>query len=496
MSAPARLPRWSQGELWNIQGRLVYDWTYAGYKQGAAPIPVLPVTVDIKRQYGAKGDGRSDDSKALQAALNDMTRGVLFFPAGTYILTSVFNIRKPIVLRGAGKGQTFLRFPKSLTDLFGNTYVEGNNRGTSQYSHGTGFINFGGWDPTGRTFTKLTWVKKDAQLGTRRLYVADTSAIAVGGYVRVLQKDPGDGSLMLYLNGGTLPIPPALRGYPDPARLVTRVTAKGADWITLERPVPYAIRARWAPEIHRVMPLIDGSCCVELLTVSFPLTQYPGHLKELGYNGIHLNQVVNGWVKDVAVVNSDMGVYFWGSAFCTIDGLTIANDGGSRGWFNGHRGIWLEHGSDNLYIRFNQAVRFVHDISVAGTEQGSVFTQGYGADINLDHHRSSPFANLFVDMFMGLGGRVFDASGDARLGTHGAMYETFWNLRSKMNFLLPEPDFAPNMTMVALMSTDNADSPYNWWVEPLARVYPTNLWSSMKGNRAKRLPPSLGTPAY
>jgi hypothetical protein len=31
--------------------------------------------------------------------------------------------------------------------------------GTSQYSHGTGFINIGGWDPTGRDFTKLNWIK-------------------------------------------------------------------------------------------------------------------------------------------------------------------------------------------------------------------------------------------------------------------------------------------------------------------------------------------------
>ncbi len=37
------------------------------------------------------------------------------YHAGTYILTSVFNIRKPIVLRGDGKGKTILMFPKSLT---------------------------------------------------------------------------------------------------------------------------------------------------------------------------------------------------------------------------------------------------------------------------------------------------------------------------------------------------------------------------------------------
>ena len=32
--------------------------------------------------------------------------------------------------------------------------------GTSQYSHGTGLLNVGGWDPNGRDWTKITWVKE------------------------------------------------------------------------------------------------------------------------------------------------------------------------------------------------------------------------------------------------------------------------------------------------------------------------------------------------
>lgn len=39
------------------------------------------------------------------------------------------------------------------------------------------------------------------------------------------------------------------------------------------------------------------------------------------------------------------------------------------------RGMWLEHGSDNLAIRFSMGVRMVHDMTVSGYEMGSVFTQ-------------------------------------------------------------------------------------------------------------------------
>lgn len=79
---------------------------------------------------------------------------------GTYALHSVINWRKPIVIRGDGRGKTILKFPKSLTELYGNTWVEGKWVGTSQYSHGTGFMNIGGWDPTGRDFTKITTVTR------------------------------------------------------------------------------------------------------------------------------------------------------------------------------------------------------------------------------------------------------------------------------------------------------------------------------------------------
>jgi hypothetical protein len=44
---------------------------------------------------------------------------------------------------------------------------------------------------------------------------------------------------------------------------------------------------------------------------------------------------------------SCMRAHSWGSTFTTVDGLTISTTA-PRGEFGGHRGIWLEHGSDNL----------------------------------------------------------------------------------------------------------------------------------------------------
>jgi polygalacturonase len=71
------------GELWNSSG-LLSDWSFAGYGAGMEKIPDLPVTVDVKRDFGAAGDGRKDDTAAVLAALNATQEagGVVFFPAG------------------------------------------------------------------------------------------------------------------------------------------------------------------------------------------------------------------------------------------------------------------------------------------------------------------------------------------------------------------------------------------------------------------------------
>jgi len=37
-----------QGELWSPRDRLVYEWSWAGYMQGSAEPPRLPVTVNLK----------------------------------------------------------------------------------------------------------------------------------------------------------------------------------------------------------------------------------------------------------------------------------------------------------------------------------------------------------------------------------------------------------------------------------------------------------------
>eukprot|EP00879_Flechtneria_rotunda_P031047 GHRR01033877.1.p1 GENE.GHRR01033877.1~~GHRR01033877.1.p1 ORF type:complete len:132 (+),score=26.97 GHRR01033877.1:287-682(+) len=71
------------GESWAPSGP-ISDWSFAGYGAGLASIPYYPVRFDIKRDFKAAGDGRLDDTWAVQAAVRAAAKhgGVVYFPPG------------------------------------------------------------------------------------------------------------------------------------------------------------------------------------------------------------------------------------------------------------------------------------------------------------------------------------------------------------------------------------------------------------------------------
>src|SRR5664279_2950714 len=77
------------------------------YAADAAEASSLAATSHVNaRQYGAKGDGKADDSKALQAALDaaQTTGPICFVPAGLYHLDGPLTVPAGVTLCGASGG--------------------------------------------------------------------------------------------------------------------------------------------------------------------------------------------------------------------------------------------------------------------------------------------------------------------------------------------------------------------------------------------------------
>ncbi len=67
------------------------DWTKAGYP---GKIPNVNANIVNVRDIGAKGDGATDDYHAIQSAIDSAPNpAVIFFPAGTYRITSQLNLK-------------------------------------------------------------------------------------------------------------------------------------------------------------------------------------------------------------------------------------------------------------------------------------------------------------------------------------------------------------------------------------------------------------------
>lgn len=479
------------GEKWQPNSRLP-DFSYAGYHAGEFPLPRSPARWNLKRDFHAIGDGKTDDTNALREALRTTGNGVLFIPEGTYLISQRIDITKTnLVIRGAGPGNTILYFPKSLQDLFGNS-AKGTEQ--SQWAFRPGLINVTGKDPID-SHTRLATVTGVAHRGDRILQLSNPISVKPNEWIRLVQSDPpkeqaNTGSLIKYLYGNLMEPGADLLGTRSVVRFLSRVKRSHGTKIELERPIPCDVEMEWSPEIHRFTPAVQ-EVGIEHLSIHFPWSPYPGHFKEKGYNALFFQGVSYSWVDDVEIQNADFGVDFNSTNFCTIRNVVLTTSASravndeSRG-ANGHHGIDISHGTENLVSNFDVRTKFVHDISVEWYALHTVFANGKGVDLNMDHHREANYSSLFSNLDCGAGTRPFNSGGSGNRGAHSGAYSTYWNIRASNPIELPPKDFGPLLNFVGLSpKSPGLTSPYQWLVES-GKVCPEDLQGAMQKRRIQR----------
>src|SRR5258706_5820513 len=189
------------GELWSPRSRLP-DFSFAGYHFGDDPIPDIPVRATVT-DFGAKGDGVSDDTEAFLRAIASTSEGAVRIPAGRYVITQVLKLtRSGVVLRGAGRDATVLYFPKPLVDMIGpSPEWAGSNTAKGRWSWGGGVL----WCEGRDAGVHLTDVTGPASRGDTALTLSSAAGLAAGKTIRLVQHDPPDDSLRRHLHAEQSP---------------------------------------------------------------------------------------------------------------------------------------------------------------------------------------------------------------------------------------------------------------------------------------------------
>jgi len=125
-------------DLLNISDAYTFRGSQSGYTSRTGPTTDQPITRTLQqklddyvnvRDFGATGDGNTNDSAALQRAIDEVLFGnfalttprlrrVIHVPAGVYLITTSLKLPSYIHLQGEGKGRTIIRQSSNLSPVF------------------------------------------------------------------------------------------------------------------------------------------------------------------------------------------------------------------------------------------------------------------------------------------------------------------------------------------------------------------------------------------
>ena len=470
------------GESWQATGGPLPDFSYAGYQRGEKPLPERAPDVSVK-DYGAVGDGTTDDSAAIQKAIDENPGKTIALPGGRYRLSDVVNIKSSgTVLQGEGPEKTVIVAPVPLQEIH-PLPVQYPDTGGTAYAYSGGFIKVQG--STGYYSSDARPVTAPAKRGDTVLQLAPGHPFKAGDEIVVIASETEGLTLLQYLYRDD-PTDLSEAGSDRSFRHVSRVQSVEGASVTLERPLRIDLRPEWKAEVRTFQPRLE-EVGIEHLAFEFPDDPYLGHFTEKGFNAIEINGAAHSWVRDVVIRNSDSGISVGGSVFCTVTGIVLESERRAENPHDstGHHGITV-NSLDCLCTDFQFETKFIHDLTVTGGSVGSVFSNGRGPDLSLDHHKLAPYENLFSNLDLGRGDRMFMSGGRDAIGRNAGAGNTYWNLTSKGSVEMPD-DFGPsrlNFIGVRMRggSKQDAEGP---WIESIrpGSVEPPDLHAAQLASR-------------
>lgn len=276
------------------EGNRIPDFSHAGYRLSEAPIPDVPVVLEVS-------PGAGDDTARVQDALDAAGalplgpggfRGAVLLRAGTYEIAGTVHVRHDgVVLRGEGDG----------ADPAANTVLVA----VGDVPHQREVIVLGsGNDHRWRdevAGSRVDIVTERATVGARELQVADASGLAVGDPV-VVYHPCTDAWLAAVDHGATGADAPWEAG-DQPLVFARRIAAVAGNTVTLDVPLFDHLDRSLSQSVLYVHDRAGVVVNVGLERLRVDIETAGGEDEDHAWSAVALVGVEDAWVREVTALH-------------------------------------------------------------------------------------------------------------------------------------------------------------------------------------------------
>ena len=398
------------------------DFSYAGYHYFSKPVPDVTHPIFDVTEYGAIANDNKSDQSAIQAAIDAAVSngsGIVYFPAGEFLVNTDSDNNTPIyirgsniVLRGEGSrtGGTIIR---QVNDMPASSPTD---RESPAYMFNT--------QPSGSN-SELTTITEDANRETFWITVADASMLSVGQWIE-LRMNSNDA------------VSDFLHPY-SPLSVWTRINDNGiavrekhsiaeidGNRIRLREPLHVLkVDTDHGWQVHSYTHLeevgIEDISFQGSFLENFVHHKNPRH--NSGWGLIKLDKCVNSWIRRVSFINISR-LRIESCAAVSIYHVTVAGNK-SHYYVKNQRnyGVWFGLSED--------LAGQLHGINSMSQTVGTVY---YRFDLQrnqpIDLHTLQPYSNLYDKI---RGGRLSGSGGSRASYPNHLRHLVFWNLNHRNN---------------------------------------------------------------
>jgi hypothetical protein len=331
------------------------DFSYAGYHAGEQQLPRPAAPLFNVRDYGAAGNGSTNDTSTIRTALdaadewidqNSGRHAVIYLPAGIYRITEPIMLKSYMILRGAGAEDTFIFIDSNNTrskSLIVGHAAEFGDRFDAPSAHD--LISGSGLH-----------VKGDIESGSSQIQLetATTTNLEVDDLI-VIANEVTD-ELRKEYHHGMVTYPGRDNKFWEgnaAIRFARRIKEITGDLITLDHPISHFINERDNPIVRDVTDYFGQEIGLEDLSIGY---RTPSATEELSWNqrlsfyvnnpdnnsplyninksnAVEFGNVINGWIRNVRSYSHandgfhihSRGIRLYYSKWITIQDVTISN---------------------------------------------------------------------------------------------------------------------------------------------------------------------------